>query len=177
MITVVSFVTNSPISWCSGCRPSVRVPNKMLDLLLSVHKLKPQHIKNIFTFRKITNMEQLSNLGSDLINRSTIFKRHEVRCESHNGAQASSPTHLPHQATSHSIGETLTNLNKTSTIYGFHDTHHQEMHHDQHAGEKHMAANATHRDDKLVETLSHLKDESSIYDRNVRRNDFLHSQS
>eukprot|EP00934_Nitzschia_sp_Nitz4_P008248 Nitzschia sp. Nitz4//scaffold46_size129759//26221//26577//NITZ4_003487-RA/size129759-processed-gene-0.131-mRNA-1//1//CDS//3329552553//8238//frame0 len=116
----------------------------------------------------------LSNL-SDMANRSTVYKRHEVRSDSHNGSEAGAPAHPPHQATSHSVGETLSNLTKSSTIFGAHHTHHNEMHHDPHAGERHMTADVVHHQDKVSETLSHLNQDSSIYDRNARRNEFLHS--
>jgi hypothetical protein len=110
---------------------------------------------------------------ADMANRSSIYKRHEARDSSHNGSAAGQPVHAPHQPVDHSIGETLSNLARRSTIHKTHEVHHQEMKHDPHAGERHMSANAVHHHKGLRETFVSMSSESSIYDRNSRRNEHL----
>lgn len=114
---------------------------------------------------------------SDLANRSSIYKRHEARNNSHNGNDAGQPVHPPHVPVDSSIGETLSNMTRRSTIHKTHAIHHQEMHHDSHAGEKHMSPSTAHHHDSVVETLTQMGGESSIYDRNSRRNTFLHQNA
>lgn len=109
---------------------------------------------------------------SEMVNKSTIYKRHEARNSTHSngGAHQTHQTHVPIDT---SIGETVSKLTRRSTIYKSRDIHHQEMHHDSHAGQRHMQPSMSHHHDSLVETLSHLADESSIFDRNLRRKSFL----
>mmetsp|Transcript_11645 Transcript_11645/g.31899 ORF Transcript_11645/g.31899 Transcript_11645/m.31899 type:complete len:122 (+) Transcript_11645:192-557(+) len=112
---------------------------------------------------------------AETANRSSIYKRHEARNNSHKGSAAGPPVHATHQPVDHSIMETLGQLARRSTIHKTHELHHQEMHHDPHAGERHMSNNSAHHHEGLRETFVSMNSESSIYDRNSRRNEFLHA--
>mmetsp|Transcript_45872 Transcript_45872/g.70154 ORF Transcript_45872/g.70154 Transcript_45872/m.70154 type:complete len:146 (+) Transcript_45872:2-439(+) len=112
---------------------------------------------------------------SDMATRSTIYKRHENRSNAHSGSQAGRPLHPPHQPIDHSVGETLANLTRRSTIFHTHDVHHAEMKHNQHAGERFMIPSMANHHDGVIDAIVHMPSESSIYDRNSRRNQFLHA--
>lgn len=112
---------------------------------------------------------------SEMANRSTIYKRHETRNSLHTDNGAGQPAHAPHVPVDNSIGETLSNLTRRSTIHKHRELHHHEMHHDNNAGQRHMEAPMAHHHDGIFETLNSMVGESSIFDRNLRRNEFLQS--
>ena len=112
---------------------------------------------------------------SEMANRSTIYKRHEARNSLHAENSSGQPAHAPHVPIDNSIGETLSNLTRRSTIYKNRDVHHTEMHHDNNAEQRHMEASMAHHHDGIFETLNSMVGESSIFDRNLRRNTFLQS--
>jgi hypothetical protein len=118
---------------------------------------------------------------SGMVDHSSIATRNEIRNEKHNpNGVAGIPIHPPHPATGLSVSQTLNHLSDQSTIYRQHDQHHREMQHNHHNaaagnGDKpHMTADMTHHHDTVAETLAHMSKDSSIFDRNVRRDDFLH---
>merc|ERR1712187_83756 len=124
---------------------------------------------------KPSTMSALSSL-SEMVFSSTIYKRHEIRNNSHqtNAPGVNQPLHPPHQPIDGSVTETLMQLPGRNTIYHTHNVHHQEMKHDPHAGEQHMVPSMVHHHNGLFETFAHMSNESSIYDRNFRRSQYLH---
>ena len=133
-------------------------------------------------------MEGLFSTVADMANRSTLYKRHETRNKLfHNNNNNKDFAHSSHEAIDDSVMDTLWNLPSRSTIYKARKIHHEEMHHHPHAGLRHMpihgyannynsnSNNNTTGVGGVLDALSQMTRESTIFRRNSDRNKFLHA--
>ena len=116
---------------------------------------------------------------SKFANQSTIYKRHEARNKSHQVSSSldatMAPNHPSHQPTvDSSLGVTIRKFGSRSTIYNTHELHHVGLKHNVSESGPHMNPNMNHHHDSLLDTVTSMPMESSIYERNCMRNQFLH---
>ena len=114
---------------------------------------------------------------SKFANQSTIYKRHEARNIGHQPVDIATVSHPSHQPqVDANLGVTIRKFGSRSTIYNNHQLHHHGLKHNV-GGEqqRHMNPNMAHHHDSLVDTVTSMPVESSIYERNSMRNQFLHS--